>query len=127
MRETRRRLLVTLAGVTAGIVAARPNLTAQVTSPRPVPLASPNAPSNQNVPAGLDNTGVQEGNRKTAVNPLVWTQIKSDSQKLFQMTSEFKEHVDQTNLTSTLPLPLIKEAHQIEKLAKRIQDQMKNA
>ncbi len=122
MRETRRRLLVTLAGFTAGIVAARPAFTAQIS-----PMPSPNAPANQNAPAGLDNAGVREGERKANVSPLVWTQIKADSQKLFQMTSEFKEHVDQTNLTSTLPLPLIKEAHQIEKLAKRIQDQMKNA
>jgi hypothetical protein len=33
--------------------------------------------------------------------------------------------VQQANLTSTLPLPLIKEARQIEKLAKQIQEHMK--
>ena len=69
----------------------------------------------------------QQTTSAPAVSPLVWTQIKSDTQKLFQMTSEFKDHVEQTNLTSTLPLPLIKEAHQIEKLAKQIQEHMKNA
>jgi hypothetical protein len=56
---------------------------------------------------------------------VAWTQIKSDAQKLFQMTSDFRDHVQQTNLTSTLPLPLIKEVHQIEKLAKQIQEHMK--
>jgi len=121
MRETRRRLLVTLAGTVAGVIVARPAITAQV-----VPMPSPNAPRNQNAPAGLDNAGVEAGQRKSTVSPLVWTQIKSDTQKLFQMTSDFKEHVDQTNLTSTLPLPLIKEAHQIEKLAKQIQEHMKS-
>ena len=124
MRETRRRLLVAVAGAAAGALVARPTLTAQMA---PAPRPSPNAPANQNAPAGLDNAGVQEGERKPAVSPLVWTQIKSDTQKLFQMTSEFKDHVEQTNLTSTLPLPLIKEAHQIEKLAKQIQEHMKNA
>src|SRR5271154_901680 len=123
MRETRRRLLITLAGATAGVVAARSAYSAQ----RPViqPVPSPNSPANQNAPAGLDNAGVQEGGRKPTVSPLAWTQIKTDAQKLFQITSEFKDHVEQTNLASTLPL--LKEAHQIEKLAKRIQDQMKNA
>ena len=33
--------------------------------------------------------------------------------------------VDQTNLGSTLPLPLIQEAHRIEKMAKNIQRRMK--
>jgi hypothetical protein len=113
---------VAVAGAAAGALVARPTLTAQI-----APHPSPNAPANQNAPAGLDNAGVQEGERKPAVSPLVWTQIKSDTQKLFQMTSEFKDHVEQTNLTSTLPLPLIKEAHQIEKLAKQIQEHMKNA
>jgi len=127
MRETRRRLLLTMAGAAAGVMVTRPDLTAQVTSPHPTPLSSPNAPANQNAPAGLDNAGVNNQGKQAGVNPLVWSQIKSDSQKLFQMTSDFKEHVEQTNLTSTLPLPLIKEAHQIEKLAKQIQDHMKNA
>ena len=63
--------------------------------------------------------------RSLAVSPLAWTQIKADTQKLYQMTSDFRDHVQQTNLTSTLPLPLIKEAHQIEKLAKQIQEHMK--
>jgi hypothetical protein len=94
-------------------------------TPHPQPLSSPNAPSNQNVPAGIDNTGVQEGERKSNISPVAWTQIKSDAQKLFQMTSDFRDHVQQTNLTSTLPLPLIKEVHQIEKLAKQIQEHMK--
>jgi len=126
MRETRRRLLLTLAGVTAGVVAAPPALALQM-APTPQPLPSPNAPSNQNVPAGLDRAGVNDQGKQSIISPLVWTQIKSDSQKLFQMTSDFRGHVEQTNLTSTLPLPLIKEAHQIEKLAKQIQDHMKNA
>ena len=124
MRETRRRLLVAAAGAAAGALVARPALAAQMT-PHPQPLSSPNAPSNQNVPAGIDNTGVQEGERKSNISPVAWTQIKSDAQKLFQMTSDFRDHVQQTNLTSTLPLPLIKEVHQIEKLAKQIQEHMK--
>lgn len=127
MRETRRRLLVSMAGAAAGVIVVHPTLSAQVTSPRPQPLPSPNAPANQNVPGGLDGAGISNQSKQSTVNPLVWTQIKSDAQKLLQLTSDFKDHVEQTNLTSTLPLPLIKEAHQIEKLAKQIQEHMKNA
>jgi hypothetical protein len=120
MQETRRHLLITLAGVTAGAIAAPSALTSQT----PQPMPSPNAPRNQNVPGGLDGAGIKQGN-EPAVSPLAWTQIKSDTQKLFQMTSDFRDHVQQANLTSTLPLPLIKEARQIEKLAKQIQEHMK--
>ncbi|HTA86820.1 MAG TPA: hypothetical protein VK729_11165 [Silvibacterium sp.] len=122
MRETRRRLLVTLAGVAAGAIAAPSTLTSQAGPPQPMP--SPNAPHNQNVPAGMDSPDLIKQNQP-GVSPLAWTQIKSDTQKLFQMTSDFRDHVQQANLTSTLPLPLIKEARQIEKLAKQIQEHMK--
>jgi hypothetical protein len=122
MQETRRHLLVTMAGLAAGTLAASPALAGQ--SAHPQPMQSPNAPSNQNAPAGLDGTGVDAGSR-SVVTPLAWSQIKTDAQKLFQMVSDFRDHVAQTNLSSTLPLGLIKEAHQIEKLAKQIQEHMK--
>ena len=121
MRETRRRLLAGIAALAAGVIASPSTSAGQ----HPQPLPSPNAPANQNAPAGLDNAGVQEGQRKSNVTPLQWSQIKADTEKLFQMASEFRDQVGQTNLASTLPLPLIKEAHQIEKLAKQIQERMK--
>jgi hypothetical protein len=123
MRETRRRLLLTMAGIAAGTI-ARP--VAGVAQAHPQPLPSPNAPQNQNAPAGLDRAGVEAGQQqKTAVSPLTWSQIKTDTDKLYQMTSDFRDHIAQTNLASTLPLPLIKEAKQIEKLAKQIQERLK--
>lgn len=121
MPETRRRLLAAIAGIAAGAIASRSAFAGQ----HPQPLPSPNAPQNQNAPAGLDRAGVEAGQQKSKITPLGWSQIKADTDKLFQMTSDFKDHVEQTNLASTLPLPLIKEAHQIEKLAKHIQEQMK--
>jgi hypothetical protein len=124
MPETRRRLLAAMAGIAAGTFAGRSTFAGQMT-PHPQPMASPNAPSNQNAPAGLDRAGVEAGEQQSKITPLAWSQIKADVDKLFQMTSDFKEHVAQTNLAATLPLPLIKEAHQIEKLAKQIQEHMK--
>jgi hypothetical protein len=112
-----------MAGFAAGAIAAPSTLTSQAGAPQPMP--SPNAPRNQNVPAGMDSPDLIKQNNQSGISPLVWTQIKSDTQKLYQMTSDFRDHVQQTNLTATLPLPLIKEAHQIEKLAKQIQEHMK--
>ena len=125
MRETRRRLLLTMAGIAAGTIAAPAAASAAQMSPHPQPMSSPNAPQNQNAPAGLDRAGVDAGQQKTAVSPLSWSQIKADTDKLYQMTSDFRDHIAQTNLSSTLPLPLIKEAKQIEKLAKQIQERLK--
>jgi len=124
MSETRRRLLTAIAGLAAGTI-MKPSLFAGQMSPHPQPMASPNAPQNQNAPAGLDRAGVDQGEQKSKVTAATWTQVKIDTDKLFQMTSDFKDHIAQTNLSSTLPLPLIKEAHQIEKLAKQIQDRLK--
>ena len=124
MPETRRRLLAAMTALIAGAV-AKPSAFAAQMSPHPQPMPSPNAPQNQNAPAGLDRAGVDAGEQKSRVSPLQWSQIKAEVDKLYQMASDFKDHVAQTNLASTLPLPLIKEAHQIEKLAKQIQEQMK--
>lgn len=124
MPETRRQLLVTMAGIAVGTIAAPAAAAAQM-APHPQPMPSPNAPQNQNAPAGLDRAGVNDNPQKSGPNPLAWSQIKADTDKLCQMTTEFRDHVAQTNLSSTLPLPLIKEAKQIEKLAKQIQERLK--
>jgi len=124
MRETRRQLLLTMAGIAAGTIAV-PAASAAQMAPHPQPMPSPNAPQNQNAPAGLERAGVNDNPQKAGPNPLAWSQIKTDTDKLYQMTSEFRDHIAQTNLSSTLPLPLIKEAKQIEKLAKHIQEQLK--
>lgn len=122
MPETRRHLLGAMAAIAAGAIAGPSPLAGQ----HPQPMPSPNAPANQNAPAGLDRAGVEAGEQqRSKITPLAWSQIKSDVDKLFQMSSDLRDHVNQTNLASTLPLPLIKEAHQIEKLAKHIQEQMK--
>ncbi|MBV8673483.1 MAG: hypothetical protein JOZ33_08620 [Acidobacteriaceae bacterium] len=123
MRETRRRLLLTMAGIAAGAVACPSELAGQAT-PHPQPMPSPNAP-NPNAPAGLERAGVDDNPKKQGVSPLAWSQIKADTDRLFQMTTEFRDHIEQTNLSSTLPLPLIKEAKQIEKMAKQIQERLK--
>jgi hypothetical protein len=125
MRQTRRRLLFTMAGFAAGTVACPISAVGQA-APHPQPLPSPNAPQNPNAPAGLDQAGVNGSSQKSGPNPLVWSQIRADVEKLYQLTTEFRDHVAQTNIALTLPLSLIKEAKQIEKLAKQIQERLKS-
>lgn len=88
-------------------------------------MASPNAPHDQNVPAGLDGAEIPVNNGQRVVPTATWLDIKSDAQRLLDMAADFNRRVDHTNLGAMLPLALIKEAHNIEKLAKKIQGRMK--
>jgi hypothetical protein len=124
-QETRRRLLTTMAAIAGAVIAASSSLLAQ-RAPAPQPLPSPNAPSNQNVPGGLDGSGLSHQSKQSTISPLMWTDIKSDADKLLQLATDLKGKIDQTNLSATLSLPLIKEAHEIEKVAKQIQSRMRS-
>lgn len=127
MQPTRRRMIATMTGAVAAVLVARPLpvhcLAGQMT---PQPRPSPNAPANQNVPAGLDGADIPVNNGQRTIPPATWMEIKSDAQKLYDMAADFKSQVDRTNLAATLPLPLLQEAHGIEKLAKHIQSRMKS-
>jgi hypothetical protein len=123
--ETRRRLLSTLAGVVVGALAVPRTLRAQ-SHPTPQPMQSPNAPANQNAPVGLDGDQLVHQPKQSTISPLMWTAIKSDSEKLLMMATDLKAKIDQTNLSATLSLPLIKEAHEIEKMAKGLQSRMRS-
>lgn len=87
-------------------------------------MPSPNAPANENVPAGLDGSNIPWAHGKQIL-PATWLEIKSDASKLLEMATDFKQRVDRTNLAATLSLPLVKEAHRIEKLAKKIEGRLK--
>ena len=127
MQTTRRRMIVTMTGAAAAALAAQP-ISAhsngyQAGPPQPQP--SPNAPANQNVPLGLDGSGIPVRNGERQLPPVTWAEIKAQAQKILDMATDFKWQVDHANLAATLPLLLIQEAHTIEKLAKQIQDHMK--
>jgi hypothetical protein len=120
---TRRQVMAAMTGVVASALCAH-DIAGQM-APTPQPMASPNAPKNENVPAGLDGAEIPVRNGKPPIPPATWMEIQSDAQKLLEMVTEFKTQVDHTNLSSTLPLPLIQQAQAIEKLAKHIQSRMK--
>jgi hypothetical protein len=52
-------------------------------------------------------------------------ELKRDTEKLVALVAELKQNVDKTN-TNTLSVDVIKKAQEIQKLAKSVQDKMKN-
>jgi hypothetical protein len=51
-------------------------------------------------------------------------EIREDTQKLFQLASDLKAAVDKTN-ENTMSLEVIRKAEEVEKLAKKVKDKMK--
>ena len=54
------------------------------------------------------------------------SQLRVDTQKLVALTAELKQHVDKTG-ANILSMDVIKKAQEIQKLAKSVQDKMRNA
>jgi hypothetical protein len=122
MLRSRRSLLTIMSGMAGGL-AAWPWMRSAAQSP-PSPLPSPNAPANQNVPAGMDSPDLIKPN-KPPINPLNQEQIAASVEQLYKLAAELKDEVEHTDLRSTFPLTFIKKAQQIEKLAKQIKDRAK--
>jgi spore coat polysaccharide biosynthesis protein SpsF (cytidylyltransferase family) len=53
-------------------------------------------------------------------------QLRVDTEKLVALTTELKQHVDKTGV-EILSMDVIKTAQEIQKLAKSVQDKMRNA
>ncbi len=53
-------------------------------------------------------------------------QLRLDTEKLVVLVAELKLHVEKTN-TNVLSMDVIKKAQEIQKLAKSVQDKMRNA
>jgi len=121
MIESRRAMLRALSGAVGILTAGRWVYGAAQT---PQPMASPNAPKNQNVPAGMNGPDLIKPDKPTP-NPLIQEQIAASVQQLFKLATELKDEVEHTNLNMTFSVMFIKKAQQIEKLAKQIKDRAK--
>ena len=120
MLQGRRGLLKGLVASLGFAAAVRFESDAQV----PHPMPSPNAPSNQNVPAGMNGPDIIHPD-KAPPSPVIQQQIDSSVHQLFKLATELKEEVERTNLNNTFSLAFVKKAQQIEKLAKQIKDRAK--
>ena len=121
MLDSRRNVIRGLAGaVSLASFAAWQQALAQ----KPQPMASPNAPSNQNVPAGLNGSEVIRPD-KQPVSAVNQEQIAALVHQLFKLATELQEEVEHTNLNTTFSLDFLKKAEQAEKAAKQIKNRAK--
>ena len=95
------------------------------TPPPPQPRQSPNAPTNQNVPQGLEGRPNSVEPKTASLDPQADQELRASVQRLYTMVSELKDEVDRTNSNLVLNVSLVKRAHEIEKLAKQIKDRAK--
>jgi hypothetical protein len=126
MLKSRRNMLKTITGA-AGVIVMGTWAYSEARGLQkgpPNPLPSPNAPSNQNIPAGMDGPDIIHPS-KAAPNPLNQEQIAASVEQLYKLASELKAEVEHTNLTTTFSLDFVKKAQQIEKLAKQIKEKAK--
>jgi hypothetical protein len=121
MLKSRRSLMKNVVG-TAGTLATAPWMYAAFQHPQPMP--SPNAPTNQNIPGGLNGPQATKPDQP-APNPVNQERIAAMVQQLFKLASELKEEVENTNLAAVFPVTFVKKAQTIEKLAKQIKDRAK--
>ncbi len=117
MRESRRRLLMSFLGV-AGVLAAGPALStlhAQAghsLRAKPFPIGNDsNLAPQLNEGSTLDPKAIERANQQ---------ELKKDVAMLYAMASELKEQVEKTDVISVLSMSVVKNAQQIEKLAKKI-------
>jgi gas vesicle protein len=84
-----------------------------------VQLSPPQSQQSQAERDMLDRQ-VREANKKRQQD------IRDDTQKLFQLSTELKDAVDKSN-EHLLSIDVIRKAEEVEKLAKKVKDKMKEA
>ena len=109
--------LATLALFSSAQVPSRP------TPAPPQPRPSPNTP-NSNVPSGLNGPPVTAPDPK-ALDKQNQAELQSDIEKLYALAFVLREQMKMTDSTSTMSIKIVKQAQQIEKLAKEIKDRAK--
>jgi hypothetical protein len=120
MSQSRRQIFTVFLGA-AGFLAATPLLPGLGPQRAPQPVPSPNAP-NPNFPPGLNGPDIAPPSDKKSVDPAKQQTLRADIQKLFELASGLRDQVMKSDLNATMPISVIKEAQQIEKLAKQIKE-----
>jgi hypothetical protein len=112
----------------AAAVLATLALVSSAQGPKPVPSPpqprpSPNAP-NPNYPPGLNGPAVKGPDPK-AIDKQNQAELQSDIEKLYALAFVLREQMKMTDSTSTMSVTIVKQAQQIERLAKEIKDRAK--
>jgi hypothetical protein len=126
MSDSRPRITIAVAVLTAAFATLAFFSSAQGTKPSPAPpqpRPSPNAP-NPNYPPGLNGPAVKGPDPKS-VDKENLAELQNDVEKLYALVFVLREQMKMTDSTSTMSVTLVKQAQQIEKLAKEIKDRAK--
>ncbi|HMI50492.1 MAG TPA: hypothetical protein VK525_03205 [Candidatus Saccharimonadales bacterium] len=120
MRESRRRLLLGIAGAASVLVVRLNFVFAQNPLPHPTP------PHHEGVPKpGGDEDNPLAPNPTKSVLDKNQREIKASVEKLFELATNLKNEVEKTDATVFLSLAMVKKAEEIEKLAKQIKERAK--
>ena len=120
MRASRRGLLLMLSGV-AGDLA----LWSQMPSAQNPPVRQRGARPAGDTSDDSNNTETNAHAANKAMLEQRQKDIKKEVEKLYKLASELKDEVEKTDATTTLSLPMVKKAEEIERLAKQIKDNAK--
>lgn len=118
MPNTRRQLIFSATSFAAFLSFSSRLFPAQSRSPEYRP--SPHAPD-PNFPQGMDGPPPTGPDQK-AINKQNQAEIRTDVDKLSALVSDLKQELSVTNTSSVLSVSFVKNAHQIEKLAKHIRE-----
>jgi hypothetical protein len=126
MPASRQRIATAAAVLAATLATLALCLSAQAqhpSAPAPQPRPSPNAP-NPNFPPGLHGPAVTGPDPKS-VDKQNQAELQSDVEKLYALAFVLREQMKMTDTGSTMSVTIVKQAQQIEKLAKQIKDRAK--
>ena len=116
--QQRRQFLSKLCMTVTPMILLPDRLRAQGDSQQSVPRTKPDSKPDE------DSNPFPVGTRKAALEENE-KNIKTKVEKLFQLASELKEEVDNTDSAKVLSLAVVKKAEEIEKLAKDIKTRAK--
>jgi len=126
MSDSRPRITIAVAVLAAAFATQAFFSSAQGPKPAPSPpqpRPSPNAP-NPNYPPGLNGPAVKGPDPK-AIDKQNQAELQSDIEKLYALAFVLREQMKMTDSTSTMSVTIVKQAQQIERLAKEIKDRAK--
>jgi hypothetical protein len=81
-------------------------------------------PNTSNIPVRTQEDADRERSRKA--NEMLQMEIKRDTEKLFQLTTELKDFVEKSD-QGVLPADILKKAEQVEKLAHSVKSKLKQS
>ena len=115
-----RRSLLSFVVSSSALLSLSPRLLPGQAPHVPQPLPSPNAP-NPSVPQGLEGRPNNTKDQKQ-IDKQVQQELRADVDKMAALVASMKNELALTNTATVLSVDFVKQAHEVEKLAKHVRD-----